>query len=88
MKQRIAQAVRGVLVSTTVLALIISWVFGFEPQVANFDTHLYHNFTFEEYMQASIAQNGDTAWIRALTIVAYPGARAGRFAHNALVAKQ
>ncbi len=61
---------------------LVSFLLGTEPQITkaicNTDNVPTRDFTYGEYMQTSVEHNGDSYVTRALTTVAYPGARVGR----------
>ena len=89
---RLAKLTRGLVTTAAVTAAMlgtVSYIFGFEPQICGFDPVHNHrpDFSSQEYLQCSIEQNGDSLGVRALTYVAYPGAKVGRVVFNLAYAK-
>ena len=68
---------------------LISWLFGFEPQTTvGSGIDYIPNFTFREYLKGSMEVNGSSSWwVKVLTTIAYPGAKAGRIVHNLMFAR-
>ncbi len=63
---------------------LCSYIFGFEPQVASMRVRgEISEFTFNQYLEASRAQNGKGLLTDVVTYVAYPGAKLGRIVNNA-----
>lgn len=74
------------LCGSLVVLLIITWLFGVEPQLwMSSGTHYMRDMSFQEYMLGSVAQNGDTTFTRVVTTLVYPGAKVGRLLHNAFI---
>ena len=65
--------------------ILIMFFFGFEPQInACSLRHKAPDYTYSQYMDGSIRANGDSIFVRVLTTIAYPGAKAGRLVRNAV----
>ncbi len=64
------------------LILLISWLFGAEPQLLTFSTEKISLVSFDEYMQGSTKRNGDNFCVKVLTTIAYPGYLVGASIHN------
>jgi len=64
---------------------LVSFLFGFEPQITAHNRGVVPPMSFQDYMSGSIEQSGDTFFVRTLTSVAYPGAIAGVWVRNQLL---
>lgn len=64
------------------LLLLVSWLFGAEPQLLTFSTEKIPLVSFNEYMQGSTKKNGDNFCVKVLTTIAYPGYLVGASVHN------
>lgn len=73
---------KSTLISVGGVALC-SYLFGFEPQVASLRIRgRIPEFTFNEYLDKSRAQNDQGILTDIITSIAYPGAKLGRFVNN------
>jgi len=89
-RKSMRKKLRALVTVVAVVALpfaLIMFFFGFEPQI-NLCSLLHKgarpNYTYSQYMDGSLKANGDSVFIRALTTIAYPGAKAGTLVRNAL----
>ncbi len=84
----VAEGIATLIALPLVMLFMISYLYGFEPQCVTCCSMARghaQNFSFSEYMRASTTVNGDGWGAKAITTIAYPGAKAGRLVHNLTV---